>query len=120
MYQLAFFAVRYCSELQPPLHATLNCTKQDFSYQTSCKIACNAGFALNGSAIRNCQANMQWNGRKTSCEGIQLQLVILYKMILANERFLANTLKLKAWLHNIETILTLLIHCTRFTHYRMQ
>ena len=67
-----FYSVRHCPELTKPEYSVVNCTTTDSSYQTICNISCKEGFAIKGSASRNCQANMQWDGTETSCEGMEL------------------------------------------------
>ncbi|XP_060607314.1 sushi, von Willebrand factor type A, EGF and pentraxin domain-containing protein 1-like isoform X2 [Ruditapes philippinarum] len=50
-----------CSAPQLPEHATVQCSDQNYGYQTVCTMACDNGFALIGAFYIQCQANGSWS-----------------------------------------------------------
>lgn len=47
-----------------------------FTYEERVIYDCNAGYKLQGSIIRKCEANGQWSGSTSSCVGEQLQNIL--------------------------------------------
>lgn len=39
-----------------------------FSYQDTCTVTCNTGYALTGSATRMCQSDGSWSGMDNPCK----------------------------------------------------
>lgn len=46
-----------------------------FTYEERVIYDCNAGYKLQGSIIRKCEANGQWSGSTASCVGEELQII---------------------------------------------
>ena len=59
-----------CGALQSPTNGSLlgNMT----TYPHKVKLACNDGFNLRGSRVRQCLSHGNWSGSNTICEGIYL------------------------------------------------
>ncbi|XP_060579836.1 uncharacterized protein LOC132736665 isoform X2 [Ruditapes philippinarum] len=49
-----------CRAPQLPEHATVQCSDQNYGYQTVCAMACDNGYALVGAYYIQCQANGSW------------------------------------------------------------
>jgi len=47
-----------------------------FTYEERVIYDCNAGYKLQGSIIRKCEANGQWSGSTSSCVGELLQNIL--------------------------------------------
>jgi len=57
-----------CRDLGAPSNGSSNCsTTQIPQYQDVCAFYCNDGYELQGSVIRQCEANGQWNGISAQC-----------------------------------------------------
>ena len=46
-----------------------------FTYEELVIYDCNAGYKLQGSIVRKCEANGQWSGSTASCVGEELQII---------------------------------------------
>lgn len=46
-----------------------------FTYEERVIYDCNAGYKLQGSIVRKCEANGQWSGSTASCVGEELQII---------------------------------------------
>ncbi|XP_042551824.1 sushi, von Willebrand factor type A, EGF and pentraxin domain-containing protein 1 [Dipodomys spectabilis] len=59
--------VRTCPRLHQPKHGQISCSSGEMSYNTTCLIACDEGYRLEGSAKLTCQGNAQWDGTEPRC-----------------------------------------------------
>ncbi|KAM4876293.1 sushi, von Willebrand factor type A, EGF and pentraxin domain-containing protein 1 [Thomomys bottae] len=59
--------VRTCPRLHQPKHGRISCSSGEMSYNTTCLIACDEGYRLEGSAKLTCQGNAQWDGTEARC-----------------------------------------------------
>ena len=57
-----------CGPLSTPMNGTK--TGNLTTYPNKVRFACDEGFILHGSAVRQCQPNKHWSGNKTFCEGM--------------------------------------------------
>ncbi|XP_061441450.1 E-selectin [Rhineura floridana] len=66
-----------CSELKPPVHGFLYCSHAtgNFSWNSSCKFACEEGFALKGSSELQCGVYGEWSGQQPECEAVKCEVV---------------------------------------------
>ena len=56
-----------CGKLPPPMNGTL--FGKETTYLNEMEINCDEGFILRGSRRRKCQADRNWSGDTTVCEG---------------------------------------------------
>ena len=56
-----------CGKLAAPMNGTL--FGKDTTYLNEVEIKCDEGFILRGSRRRKCQADRNWSGDTTVCEG---------------------------------------------------
>ena len=58
-----------CEDLETPSNGSINCSSnnQPLQYQDSCTFQCDDGYELQGSVIRQCEANGEWSGSRTQC-----------------------------------------------------
>jgi len=58
-----------CEELETPSNGSIECSNDNqlLEYQDWCKFQCDDGYEIQGSVIRHCEANGEWNGTKTEC-----------------------------------------------------
>ncbi|GFR67138.1 sushi, von Willebrand factor type A, EGF and pentraxin domain containing 1, mRNA protein, partial [Elysia marginata] len=62
--------MKTCPSLSPPKNGHMVCSSDDFSYSTTCRFTCNAGYKLVNSRKRNCLAISEWTGIPPRCIGI--------------------------------------------------
>ncbi|ALC43389.1 frac [Drosophila busckii] len=67
-----------CQPFQAPTNGRAHCNryrhKRKYFYTTRCKISCNAGYVLEGSATRTCGASGNWEGLSNRCQPISTGL----------------------------------------------
>lgn len=66
-----YFAVRMCAEPDIPTNGQIDVTSGRI-YGSEVKYSCDEGYYLNGSSLRKCAINEEWNRRQPSCQGIGL------------------------------------------------
>ncbi|ELT92042.1 hypothetical protein CAPTEDRAFT_134686, partial [Capitella teleta] len=64
-------AVRMCAEPDIPTNGQIDVTSGRI-YGSEVKYSCDEGYYLNGSSLRKCAINEEWNRRQPSCQGIGL------------------------------------------------
>ena len=57
-----------CGRLSAPRNGTLQGSATIFP--NVLEFSCDLGFTLGGSAVRKCQANATWSGKRAICRGI--------------------------------------------------
>ena len=57
-----------CVQLDDPSNGHVN-TSAGTSFGDVARYSCDAGYTLNGTSERTCQADGQWNGTEPTCEG---------------------------------------------------
>ena len=73
-----------CENLGALPNGSSNCsTTQMLQYQDICTFHCNDGYELQGSVIRQCEANGQWSGTSTQCNILHCPDIT---MLIANSR----------------------------------
>jgi hypothetical protein len=53
-----------------PLNGSIDCTSNDFMFETICHFDCDNGYQLQGSRKRSCLAIAKWDGLPVSCKAI--------------------------------------------------
>lgn len=61
-------AAKDCGNLSVPRNGTI--IGNETTYPNDLLFACDDGFNLIGSTVRSCQADSEWSGNETYCEGI--------------------------------------------------
>jgi len=58
-----------CADLPIPFNGSVNCSSnnQPLQYLDTCTFQCNDGYELEGSEMRQCEANGEWSGSSTHC-----------------------------------------------------
>jgi len=88
---ICFVTVITCAVLPAQAHGTKTCTGKGYEYNDQCNFTCDVGYERKGSSVRVCQADGQWSGTATTCEGIQeyfcMQLYHFFPFLL---RFLSH------------------------------
>ena len=64
---MIFVAIE-CPALFAPDHGTVQGTQYDFNEQVY--FACKDGYRLEGSPVRQCQADQTWSGEEVTCTGM--------------------------------------------------
>lgn len=59
-----------CSVLPTQAHGSKACTGKGYEYGNTCTFTCDVGYERKGSFTRTCQADRQWSGTQTTCEGM--------------------------------------------------
>lgn len=63
--------VKRCPVLSEPLNGQMDCTKNDYSFDTHCHFHCHAGYRLVGSKSQSCLAIALWSGIHPKCREIK-------------------------------------------------
>lgn len=66
----AICIMKTCPSLSPPKNGHMVCSSDDFSYSTTCRFTCDAGYKLVNSRKRDCLAISEWTGIPPRCIGI--------------------------------------------------
>ena len=70
LYHIYCVHIVYCQPLTDISYGNITCSLGDDglpSYQDTCDIICNTGYALNGSTTRTCLGDRTWSGTDDEC-----------------------------------------------------
>nr|XP_045229548.1 sushi, von Willebrand factor type A, EGF and pentraxin domain-containing protein 1 [Macaca fascicularis] len=63
----SYCRVRTCPHLRQPKHGHISCSTREMLYKTTCFIACDEGYRLEGNDKLTCQGNSHWDGPEPRC-----------------------------------------------------
>uniref|UniRef100_A0A3B3HKR0 E-selectin n=1 Tax=Oryzias latipes TaxID=8090 RepID=A0A3B3HKR0_ORYLA len=68
-FDVPFCSVKRCSVLKSPAHGSLNCSEPHgkFSFGSRCRMSCDEGFFLNGTADFECSSQATWSTEPAEC-----------------------------------------------------